>query len=146
MTFHRKSRIALTLVAGILAAGTGGVALAQMQQQTPGGMGPQRPMQMPQGHPGPMMGQQAPSPNPTIAAYQGAADKMHRDMGINYSGESDRDFANSMIPHHQGAIDMARVELQYGKDPEMRKLAEEIVAAQEKEIAFLRAWLARQPR
>ena len=50
------------------------------------------------------------------------------------TGNADQDFVASMIPHHQGAIDMAKVELQYGKDPILRKLAAGIVAAPEKEI------------
>jgi uncharacterized protein (DUF305 family) len=68
---------------------------------------------------------------------------MHKDMDIAYTGDADRDFVAGMIPHHQGAIDMARIVLAHGKDPEIRKLAAEIIAAQEKEIAWMKAWLAR---
>lgn len=74
-------------------------------------------------------------------AYNDAMSKMHKDMMINYSGDADADFVRGMIPHHQGAIDMAKIELKYGKDPEMRKLAQAVVTAQEAEIKEMKAWL-----
>ena len=83
------------------------------------------------------MGDQGPSSQ----AFAATNAKMHKDMALNYSGNADADFARGMIPHHQGAIDMAKVELQYGKDPELRKLAAAIIKAQETEIKELNAWL-----
>ncbi|RYF71479.1 MAG: DUF305 domain-containing protein, partial [Comamonadaceae bacterium] len=79
----------------------------------------------------------------STSAYEAAASRMHTGMAISYSGNSDVDFARGMIPHHQGAIDMARVQLTHGKDPAMRKLAQEVIDAQEKEIRFLQEWLRR---
>ena len=81
---------------------------------------------------------------PSSQAFNGVNAKMHQDMAITFSGNADIDFANSMIPHHQGAIDMAKVELAFGKDPEIKKLAETIIKAQEDEIAVLKEWLKKQ--
>lgn len=75
--------------------------------------------------------------------YADAMQKMHSAMAIPATGNADVDFARGMIPHHQGAIDMARIVLEKGADPEIRKLAEDVIAAQEKEIAFLQSWLAK---
>ncbi|WP_437166993.1 CopM family metallochaperone [Falsiroseomonas sp. E2-1-a20] len=74
-----------------------------------------------------------------------ANEKMHRDMAITFTGDADRDFAASMIPHHEGAIAMARIQLAHGRDAAMRRLAEAVIREQEREIIELRAFLARTP-
>jgi uncharacterized protein (DUF305 family) len=78
--------------------------------------------------------------------YAVAMKKMHTDMKIEPTGDADIDFARGMIPHHQGAIDMALILKEKGRDPELQKLADDIIAAQEKEIAFLNNWLAQHDK
>jgi len=93
-----------------------------------------------------MAGMEMKAESPADAAYMAAMDKMHKDMmAVKSTGNPDADFVRGMIPHHQGAIDMAKVVIQYGKDPEIRKLAEDIVSAQEKEIKQMKDWLAAHP-
>jgi len=84
--------------------------------------------------------------SPATDALRAANERMHKAMDIPLTGDPDRDFAAAMIPHHQGAIEMARIQLQHGKDPVLRQLAEEIIAAQEKEIAVLRSFLGQTRR
>jgi uncharacterized protein (DUF305 family) len=83
----------------------------------------------------------APAGSPATEAYQAANLAMHAAMDIEFSDDADIDFARGMIGHHQGAIDMARIVLEHGEDPELRQLAEEIIEAQEAEIAFLQNWI-----
>jgi uncharacterized protein (DUF305 family) len=84
-----------------------------------------------------------PLASPADKAFADAMTSMMAGMHVKPTGKPDVDFALMMIPHHQGAIDMAKVELQFGGDPELRQLATDIVAAQEKEIAQMKAWLAK---
>lgn len=67
-------------------------------------------------------------------------------MGTVLTGDPDKDFAQEMIVHHEMAVQMANDVLAHGKDPEIKKLAEEVITAQTKEIEFMRAWLAKQPK
>src|SRR6201993_297590 len=83
------------------------------------------------------------STNKTFDHLMGdAMSVMDRDMhNAGYSGEPDHDFVTMMIPHHQGAIDMAKALLLFGKDPQMRRLAQEIVTDQQSEIQLMQLWL-----
>ena len=78
---------------------------------------------------------------PSSQAFHAANMKMHSAMDITFTGKADVDFVKGMIPHHAGAIDMAKVEIAFGKDPELKKLAEAIIKAQETEIAQMQDWL-----
>jgi uncharacterized protein (DUF305 family) len=118
----------LALTTGLV-AGLSFIALPASAEDKPMDMSPMD-MSMP-------MGDHSPSSH----AFSEANTKMHKDMMIDYSGDADIDFVRGMIAHHQGAIDMAKVELQYGKDPEMRKLAEGVIKAQEAEITEMQTWL-----
>ena len=72
-------------------------------------------------------------------------DKMHMAMkAIKPSGNSDVDFVRLMLPHHQAAIDMAKTQLLYGKDPQLRRLAQEIITDQQSEIELMQLWLRQQ--
>ena len=91
-------------------------------------------------------GTAAPAASESTKAYEAVNAKMHKDMDVAFSGDADVDFVRGMIPHHQGAIDMAKVVLQHGKNPEVKKLAQEVIEAQEKEIAWMKEWLAKNAK
>lgn len=67
-----------------------------------------------------------------------AMERMHKEMMAPRSGDVDRDFVQAMVPHHQGAIDMAVAELRYGRNPQLKRIAQEIIIDQQQEIAAMR--------
>ncbi len=124
------------IVAGLLIATIAGVAYAQMSHDGHGMMD----MEAMQGMMMDMMPKDGDAES--TKAFKQADMKMMKDMAVPYTGDTDIDFRTKMIPHHQGAIEMAKVALQYAKDPATKAMAEAIIAAQEKEIAEMQAWLA----
>ena len=75
---------------------------------------------------------------PFLKENDAAMTKMMNDMAIKPSGDIDRDFVAMMVPHHQGAIDMARAELKYGRNEQLRRMSQEIIVTQQQEIAAMR--------
>ncbi|HEY0214491.1 MAG TPA: DUF305 domain-containing protein [Paenirhodobacter sp.] len=83
---------------------------------------------------------------PSTLAFMQATEKMHSDMAAPYTGDADVDFIRGMIPHHEGAIAMAKVALEYGTDPDVRKLAEKVISDQQGEVDWMNAWLAQHAK
>ena len=87
-----------------------------------------------------------PAASPEVVANRDAMARMHAAMmAVPPTGDADRDFVAGMVPHHEGAIAMAEVELRYGRDPAMRALARRIVADQRREVGEMRRWQAAHP-
>ncbi|HEU4586374.1 MAG TPA: DUF305 domain-containing protein [Gemmatimonadaceae bacterium] len=87
---------------------------------------------------------QQPATSESHAPFAAATNRMMSAMEIEPSGDADRDFVEMMVPHHQGAIDMARAELRYGRNEQLRRIAQEIIVTQQQEIAAMRLAI-RQP-
>ena len=80
------------------------------------------------------------------SALQESMQKMHAAMSsVTSTNDSDTDFVRLMLPHHRAALDMAKTELLYGKDPQIRRLAQEIVTDQQSEIELMQLWMKQHP-
>ena len=125
-TLRGRRPAALSALTICLAAGLVGPAAAQQMQMPPRG---------------------APADNPADKAFIAAMHDMMAGMDRAMpTGNTDRDFVAMMLPHHQAAVDMAKAELQYGHDPDLKGLAQAIVTDQDREIALMKAWEDRHPK
>ncbi len=80
-----------------------------------------------------------------LAIYNDAVMKtMHKEMQAPLAGNADVDFTRQMIPHHQGAVDMAKIQIEHGKDERLKDFNRWVIAAQESEIGFMKNWLRRR--
>ena len=136
----RQSTLAVAGLAALLLATPGS---AQPRPAAPPSHAAMPGMPMPM----PMPGNQAEMPmSANHQEMMQSMERMNRDMmGAPMTGDPDRDLVTMMMPHHQGAIDMARIYLRDGKDPAIRRMAQKIIADQQREIRDFKAWLARHP-
>ena len=81
---------------------------------------------------------------PSSQAFNGVIAKMNAEMALPFSGNADVDFVKRMISHDQGAVDMAKVALAFGKDVEVKKVADDVIKTNEADIAKMQAWLKQQ--
>ena len=130
-------RITVVIIA-LAALAIGGVAVAQLTP--PAGMDHSK-MGHTMGVPGTVA-----EVSPAAKASAEANARMHKDMTMSFTGDADVDFIKGMLPHHQGAVDMAKIVLQYGKDAEVKKLANAIIKAQNDEISWMKSWLAKRSK
>jgi len=80
---------------------------------------------------------------PFLKENDAAMAKMMSDMAVKPTGDVSRDFVEMMIPHHQGAIDMAQAYLRYGSNEQLKRIAQEIIVDQQQEIAAMRLALSK---
>ena len=95
-------------------------------------------------HEGHTMTMSQPQPEDTASTRElkDANLAMHKEMDIAYTGDVDVDFLRGMIAHHQGAVEMAEIQLKYGRDAQVKRLAQDIIRAQNIEITWMKRWLA----
>ena len=133
-----------TMVAAAATASIAGIAYAQSSHQGHGNM----PMSGTTGSMDPasmqkMMQDMMPAPNDAESTkdFKASQMAMMKNMHVPFTGNPDVDFRSQMIPHHQSAVEMAKVALKHAKDPETKAMAQKIISDQEKEIAEMQAWL-----
>ncbi|WP_448207558.1 CopM family metallochaperone [Azospirillum sp. sgz302134] len=146
MTARRlRSAIAPLGVMAVLLAGPAAAQQAQPQQAQPQTAPPGMMEHGPGMHQQGGQRAQATPKDPASRAYMQSMRKMNQDMHKPMTGNADQDFARMMAAHHQGAIDMARVQLQYGQDPELKAMAQKVIDDQTKEVQQLQDWIRQHP-
>jgi hypothetical protein len=141
---HKRAK----LIAALGASGMAGVVLAALLLSIGRPAASHESMGAAHVHGGgvPMCSSASDAPGPTFySEMTKVSARMHEGMEIAPTGDIDRDFMRMMIPHHQGAIDMARVLLKYGRDEKLRRLAQSIIVEQGQEIAYMRMLLDTPP-
>ena len=87
-----------------------------------------------------------PKDNASTKEFKAADMAMMKDMDVPYTGDPDVDFRTHMIPHHKGAVAMAKVALRHAKDPATKAMAQKVVDDQEKEVGEMEAWLKKNAK